>query len=227
MPYCPKSVENIFSKNFTIFAIGIFSWKLQNIEYFFNFKNWIRIYFQLIKLKMDDAYASSRTHMRPPFHEKENKNTFCTKHWSKSQVIGSWSFRSLGEVKSLFLAKLGTKEIMEKFKFKFFSKKFQTPHMRPRRHIWSILPRAGKICNLWSKTRNTFCVVATKLHLQISWLMSLCKHNYSFVMKNVLKSSWSFLKPLNWSSQKRAIFTNYANFLLRYLNKFLKFWDDF
>ena len=51
--------------------------------------------------------------------------------------------------------------------------------------IWSILPRVGKICNIWSKTRNTFCVIATKLHFQISWLMSLCKRNYPFVMCNV------------------------------------------
>ena len=66
-----------------------------------------------------------------------------------------------------------------------------------KKDIWAILPRVGKICDLWSKTRNTFSVIATKLHYQISWLMSLCKRNNPFVMKNVWKLSWNFFKSLN------------------------------
>ena len=52
-------------------------------------------------------------------------------------------------------------------------------------YICAILPMAVKICDLWSKKRNTFCVIATKLHFQISWLKSLCERNNPFVMHNV------------------------------------------
>ena len=73
------------------------------------------------------------------------------KIWSKSLVFRSWSVASLGEIKSLVLAELDTREIMEKFKFNFFG----------GGRIWSILPSVNKMCVWGPKTRNTFWVIAT------------------------------------------------------------------
>ena len=42
----------------------------------------------------------------------QNISAYCVKFWNKSQVFASWSFHSLGEIKLLVLAELGTKEII-------------------------------------------------------------------------------------------------------------------
>ena len=73
--------------------------------------------------------------MRPPFHEKKTKKLFAQNFEVNLRVFRSWSFTSLGEIKSLVLAELDTREIMEKFKLKlFFLMKWMT-HMRSRGRI--------------------------------------------------------------------------------------------
>ena len=70
--------------------------------------------------------------------------------------------------------------------------------MRPRRHIWSILPRAGKIYDLWSKKSNTFWVIVTKLHFQISSRSVTspnCTHCSTGSTDNIINHS--FLCPTN------------------------------
>ena len=67
----------------------------------------------------------------------------------------------------------------------YFSLRLKYPNILSSSYIWAILPRAGKVCDLWSKKRNTFCFVETKLHFQISLLNSLWKPNNPFVMHNI------------------------------------------